>query len=291
MALQPGQLGMKALGSATWPHPARGLAAHRPPAGDPDEHRPRERRTAVRTAVVWDVLRRCSAAPGRPDRRRRRRHRRVRGPARRARPPGHRGRPQPRRAGRAAAPGRRGRRPRSPASRATWPGCSTGRRGPAAPTWCSATACSSTSTTRPPRWPRSPGCCAPAAPFSLLVASRHAAVVARAVAGQFARPRRARRHWRRPARAERRFTAPRGHRPARRQPASPRRRCTACGCSPTSSPAPWSTSSPARPTPCSTWSAPRRPPRVPRPRHPAARARHAAEAGRSNSSIPWDFSP
>ena len=32
-----------------------------------------------------------------------------------------------------------------------------------APTWCSATACSRWSTTRPPPWPRSARCCAPAA--------------------------------------------------------------------------------------------------------------------------------
>ena len=40
-----------------------------------------------------------------------------------------------------------------------------------APTWCSATACSRWSTTRPPRWPRSPRCCAPAAPSACWSAS------------------------------------------------------------------------------------------------------------------------
>ena len=56
---------------------------------------------------------------------------------------------------------------------------------PAAPTWCCATACSRSSTTRPRRWPRSPTVLRPGGVLSLLVAQRHAAVVARAMAGHF----------------------------------------------------------------------------------------------------------
>ena len=84
---------------------------------------------------------------------------------RRARPPRHRRRPQPRRAGRAAAPRRRRRRRRPGARR---PGrrrrpCSTLSRPLPPPTWCSATASWSMSTTRPRRCATWPRCCAAAA--------------------------------------------------------------------------------------------------------------------------------
>ena len=58
-------------------------------------------------------------------------------------------------------------------------------RGPAAPTWCCATASSRSSTTRPRRSRRSPTVLRPGGTLSLLVAQRHAAVVARAMAGHF----------------------------------------------------------------------------------------------------------
>ena len=96
----------------------------------------------------------------------------------------------------------------SPASRATSSTCSTWSP-PAAPTWCSATACSRSSTTPPPPWPRSPAVLRPGGTLSLLVAQRHAAVVARAMAGHFqARPGPARRRpsTLAPGRGGRRFT-------------------------------------------------------------------------------------
>ena len=89
--------------------------------------------------------------------------------------------PSPRSTG---APARRRRRPGHRSCRATWPTCPSTWR-PTRPTWCCATACSRSSPTRPPRSPRSPRCSAPAALLSLLVAQRHAAVVARAMAGHF----------------------------------------------------------------------------------------------------------
>ena len=73
----------------------------------------------------------------------------------------------------------------SPASRATSPTWSTRS---SEPTWCSATACSRSSTTPPPRSRASPGCSAPVATLSLLVAQRHAPSCARAMAGHFQRP-------------------------------------------------------------------------------------------------------
>ena len=69
----------------------------------------------------------------------------------------------------------------SPATRATCPSCSTSS-GRTAPTWCSATGVLEV-VDAGGRWPRSARCCGPAAPLSLLVAQRHAAVVARAMAG------------------------------------------------------------------------------------------------------------
>ena len=92
---------------ATW-HPRRARLMHRLfPC------RPANAATAPAPPWSGRRWRPCSTQP-RPTRprrpRHRRRHRRVRGPGGRARPPGHRGRPQPRRPGRAGPPGPRGRR-------------------------------------------------------------------------------------------------------------------------------------------------------------------------------------
>ena len=210
----------------------------------------------ARTAVVWDALasRAGRRSARRLGRRHRRRHRRVRGPGRRARSPGHRGRPQPRRAGHPRPPGRgeRGRRPghRGPGrpGRPARPG-----PGTAAPTWCSATAC----------WRSSRPAAAlaaiaavlrPGGVLSLLVNQRHAAVVARAMAGHFGQAQamldRQDDRCRRGDRVHRR----RGGRAARRGRLRPSRRCTPCGSSSTWCPARWSTSSPVPPPPWSSWS-------------------------------------
>ena len=130
--------------------PARGARADdwpgRVPTSRADETAPH--RTA-RTAVVWDVLREVAGGSAAARRARRgRRHRRLRGAAGRARAPASPwSTPAPTRWPRCSVGPAR---PvsRSAPSRATRPACSTSS-GPAAPTWCSATACSSTSTTRP----------------------------------------------------------------------------------------------------------------------------------------------
>ena len=97
-------------------------------------------------------------------------------------PPRHRRRRQPGRARRADPPGRR--------RRASPTGCArcraTATRSPAwsrraASTWCSATPCSRSSTTRPGWSPRSPPRCGPGGAASVLVAGRAAAVLARAI--------------------------------------------------------------------------------------------------------------
>ena len=155
--------------------------------------RPLERRTAARTAVVWDAVRGVLgrlAEPGAACARHRRRHRRLRGPAGRARPPGHRRRPQPRRPRGAGPTGRRGgrrrpghrppgrpRRPRELAPRAA-------RRPGALPRRARAGR-------RPGRRPGDDRrrCCVPAAPSRLLVSQQHAAVLARAMAGHLAQAR------------------------------------------------------------------------------------------------------
>ena len=107
----------------------------------------------------------------------------------------------------------------------------------------------------------------PGGRLSLLVAQRHAAVIARAMAGHVAQalallddptyqspvPRVA------PARGSPPTRSPR----CSPTPASRSARCTASGSSPTWSPAPSSTSSPAPPPRCSSWSARSRTGRVP----------------------------
>ena len=225
--------------------------------------------------MVWDAVQQVLGAPGGRDRRHRRRHRRVRGPARRAGPPGHRRRPQPRRARRAGAvaPPRAasptGHRPPGRPGRPARPG-----RRPAAPTWCSATACSRSSTTRPRRWPRSRGVLRPGGTLSLLVAQRHAAVVARAMAGHFAQARAAARRpgRRRRSAGGRRFTADEVTGAARRRPASTPQACTRVRVFADLVPGslldlePGAAAGPGR-----ARARGRRPPRVPPPRHPAAR--------------------
>ena len=116
---------------------------------------------------------------------------------------------------------------------------------PAAPTWCCATACSRSSTTPPPRWPRSPRCCVPAACSACWSPSgtppswpgRWPATSSRrrrcSTATDRPRPRRAPVHRRgaRGAAPGRRVHAHRGarrpglHRPRARLPARPRARC------------------------------------------------------------------
>ena len=91
----------------------------------------------------------------------------LRGPGRRARPPGHRRRPQPRRPGRSWTAG-----PRRAGSPTGSPGVQGDASRPAAdlvpgrvsrPTWCSATACSRSSTTPPAAGRVGRACCVPAA--------------------------------------------------------------------------------------------------------------------------------
>ena len=151
--------------------------------------RPLERRTAARTAVVWDAVR--ALLDGRPRRaagpRHRRRHRRLRRPGRPAL--GHRVTvvdPSP---DALAALARRadeeGWPTGSPASRATWATCASWRpRAGVDLVLCHGVLGLVDDPAAP--WPRSPRCCAPAAPSRLLVSQRHAAVLARAMAGHFA---------------------------------------------------------------------------------------------------------
>ena len=206
LALLPGQLRWLSAGSRALRTPS----GTRVGAMSADGRRTRgqsslQRRSAARTAVVWDALRDVldDAGYARPAGRRgrhRRRHRRLRGPGRRARPPGHGRRPQPRRPGH-ARPSRRRERGRRPGHRPPGrPGhaCPTWSR-TAAPTWCSATASWRSSTTRRPRWRALAAVLRPGGTLSLLVNQRHAAVVARAMAGHFAAGPGAARRARRPA--------------------------------------------------------------------------------------------
>ena len=220
-------------------------------------------------------------APRRP--RHRRRHRRLRGPGRRARPPGHGGRPQPRRPGRARPPGprERGRRPgHRPAGRPVHLLDVAGPRSvdvvlchgvlevvddPAAALATIAEVLR------------------PGGTLSLLVAQRHAAVVARAMAGHFQQARGP------PRRLRPRRPGPGAGSPPTRSPTllagagfDDRGRCTASGSSPTWCPARCSTSSPVPPQALRRARAGgRRAPRVPPPRDPAARARPALRLPRS----------
>ena len=151
---------------------------------------------------------------------------------------------------------------RSAPCRATRPACSTSSS-PAAPTWCSATACSSSSTTRPRPLAALAAVLRPGGRLSLLVANRNAVVLARALAGRLRRgrgtPSTTRTAGGVPAtRCRRRFTEPglaallgdaglrveAGARRAHRRRPGARR--------------PASTPSRARPTRCSRWSRDRR---------------------------------
>ncbi len=254
-----------------------------PSGGDPEKHRPLERRTAARTAVVWDAVRRCSDAS-----------RRwpvvdigggTGGFAVRLAELGHQVTvvdPSP---DALAALGRR-------AAESDVADRVTGVQGDLAgladlvterrPTWCSATACSRSSTTRRRRWPRSAGCSVPAAPSACWSASgtprsspgRWPATSAQA-------RRRARRHWRRHLGGAP-VHRPGGHRPARRQRLHPAGGARRPG---VRRPGPRLAARPrarCRRRPARARARRRRPPRVPHPRHPAARARHALRlAGRT----------
>ena len=145
---------------------------------------------------------------------------------------------------------------RSPASRATSPACSTSSA-PAAPTWCSATACSRSSTTPPRR-------CATIRRGA--ASRRHAQPAGRPAARRRGGPGDGRPlpagpgAARRPAAAPGRGRAPLHRRGARPRcwpaPASSAPRCTGSGSSPTWCPARCSTSSPVPPRPWSSSSAP-----------------------------------
>ena len=145
--------------------------------------RPSERRTAARTSVVWDAL---EPASGRRHRRarHRRRHRRARGTGGRARCPGDRGRPQPRRPRLARSTGTRARRRRRAASRATCPRCSISAA-PTAPTLVLCHGVLEVVDDPAAALAAIRAVLRPGGVLSLLVAQRHAAVVARAMAGHF----------------------------------------------------------------------------------------------------------
>ena len=223
------------------------------------------------------AARRHRASSERP--RHRRRHRRVRGPGRRARATGSpSSTPAPTPSPRSpAGPTRRASPTGSPASRATSATCASWRPR-AASTWCCATACSASSTTRPPRWRRSPRCSVPAAPSPCWSASgtppcspgRWPATSSRPgdsldgdqrPTGPGARRAPVHRRGGRPAcSAAAGFTAttharhPRLRRPGALLPARPRARC--------------------RRRPAGARARGRRAPRVPHPRQPAPRRRH-----------------
>ncbi len=185
-ATWPASCGTAARGARDDPHrriPAPRLA--------PME-RPLERRTAARTAVVWDAVRALlEGTGGAAGPRHRRRHRRVRGPGGRPRATGSPSStpaptpspPWP------AGPTKRAWPTGSPVSRATWATCASWHPKRVS-TWSCATACSASSTTRPPRWHAIVSVLRPDGALSLLVSQRHAAVLARAMAGHFTQARR-----------------------------------------------------------------------------------------------------
>ena len=250
----------EAVAAAAAAELAGGCQPVRAPAGDqPGPCRPPCRRAAPqpqrRPRPPWSgtPCASCSAGrrPARPDvRRHRRRHRRLRGPRRRARPPGHRRRPQPDALARwTAGPPRAGSPTGSPAARATSAGLlDLVDAGSADVVLCHgvleivddpAAALAALA-----------GVLRPGGTLSLLVAQRHAAVVARAMAGHFAAGPATLLDGHPTARGGRRrppVHRRRARRAARRGRASTPRRCTASGSSPTWCPARWSTSSPAPP--------------------------------------------
>jgi hypothetical protein len=242
---------------------ARDDARFRPRLGAMSTSERRDQSSAHRRGLG---RRRGPLEPNASRRRHRRRHRRLRGPAGPAGPRRHRRRPESRRARGPRPARRRGRRRRLVTG---VQGDLTDSRTHVArrpPTWCSATACSRWSPIPPPRCAPSPRCSATGGLLSLLVAQRHAAVVARAMAGHFqqalallddpcAGPRRPPLHRRRGRRAARRRRLHRSEprRPGLRRPGARR---------------PCSTSSPAPPPPSSTSSAPSPAARVPPPRDP-----------------------
>ena len=233
--------------------PRRGVNCRVGPFPVPTPSRPR---ASLRTAVVWEVLKDAL-------------DRRVKAtgpealdvldtgggtgnfavPVATPRPPGHRGRPQPQRALRAGAPGRRGgrRRAGARASRATSTASSTWSSA-AATTRCCATASWSTSRTRPRACATRSTRCGPTARSACSPRASAAPCSPGRSPGTSPRPGR-RSPTRRAAGATgdpvpRRFTAEQltelvgDGRGSRSGP------CTACGSSPTWSPASWWTPSP-----------------------------------------------
>ena len=217
------------------------------------------RRSAIRTAVVWDAVEQSAgrSAPALPDprplqrRRSRWRHRRAGGPDRRARPPGHRRRPQSRRPGLARAPCRRGRRHVTVRGVLGDAAPSSTSCGPAAPTSSCATDVLEVVDEPAQRPCRRRSC--PVEPAVGLSRAGGPAVRGGVRPGAGRPPGRGPR----PARADgdggRRCRGG-STRPSSRRcspaPASPSPRCAACACSPTTSAAPSSTPSPVLPRSC-----------------------------------------